>query len=85
MKITVFLSKFTCCTFQPMVNQALPWMECVFFHHSAFCRADAGRSLLIIPSILEKGSLTYLVHLAFLDRYNVRGMYLLLKVLFGDT
>ena len=76
-KISVFSSKFISCTFQPMLSQALAWgVFLVFVHHSEFCWADAGRSLPIIPSILENGSLTHLVHLAFRDRYIVRGVYL---------
>jgi hypothetical protein len=57
----------------------------VFIHHSVVCRADAGRSLPIIPSTLENGSLTHLVQLAFRERYNVRGVYLLMKVFLGET
>ncbi len=85
-KITVPSSKFTSFTFQPMLSQALAWgVFFVFVHHSEFCWADAGRSLPIIPSILEKGSLTHLAHLAFRDRYRVRGVYLPLNCLFGET
>lgn len=57
----------------------------MFVHHSEFFWAGAGRSLPIIPSILENGSLTHLVHLAFRDRYNVSGVYLPLNNFLGET
>ena len=57
----------------------------MFIHHSVFWWAGVGRSLPIIPSTLENGSLTHLVQLAFRDRYRVRGVYLPLNVLLGET
>ena len=58
----------------------------MFVHHSGFLCADAGRSLPISPSICGNWSLTHLVHLAFLDRYSVRGVYLPLNDdAFGET
>ena len=85
-KITVFSSKFTSFTFHPMLCHALVWgVLLVLVHHSEFFWAGAGRSLLIIPSILEKGSLTHRVHLAFRDRYNVSGVYLPLNCFLGET
>ena len=57
----------------------------MFIHHSVFWWAGAGRSLPIIPSTLENGSLTHLVQLVFRDRYRVRGVYLLLNILLGET
>ena len=84
-KITVFSSKFTSFTFQPMLCHALVWGVLVFVHHSEFFWAGAGRSLPIIPSILENGSLTHRVHLAFRDRNSVSGVYLPLNCFFGET
>ena len=57
----------------------------MFVHHSGFLWADAGRSLPIIPSICGNGSFIHLFHLAFLDRYSVRGVYLPLKDALGAT
>ena len=85
-KITVFSFRFTSFMFQPMLSQALVWdVFFVFFHHSGFWWADSGRSLPIIPSIRENWSLTHLVHLAFRDRYRVRGVYLPLNAGLGVT
>ena len=85
-KITVFSSRFTSFTVQPMLSQALAWdVFFVFFHHSGFLWADAGRSLPIIPSICENWSLTHLVHSAFRDRYRVRGVYFPLNDDLGAT
>jgi len=85
-KITVFSFRFTSFMFQPMLSQALAWdVFFVFFHHSGFLWADSGRSLPIIPSIRENWSLTHLVHLAFRDRYRVRGVYFPLNAGLGAT
>ena len=57
----------------------------MFVHHSVVWRADAGRSLPIIPSILENWSLTHLVQLVFRERYNIRGVYLPLNFPLVET
>jgi hypothetical protein len=84
-KITVFSVGFTSFMLQPMLFQALARTEVLFVHHSGFLCAEAGSSLPIIPSISENCSLTHLVHLAFLDKYMVRGVYFPLNACLGDT
>ncbi len=84
-KITVSCLMFTSFMFQPIFFHALFCTEFSFVHHSGFLCADVGRFLPIIPSICENWSLTHLVHLAFLDKYKVRGVYLPLNAGLGVT
>ena len=85
-KTTVFSFGFMVFIDQPILCHALACTEPEFVHHSGLLCAAAGRSAPIIPSICGNCSLIRLVHCAFLDRYNVIGVYLPLNADgLGDT